>query len=472
MTSPDITPGAAIKALKDLLGPQGWLTDESDIEPYLIEERGIYRGSCAGVALPASTKEVAAAVKICAGAGIAMIPQGGNTGLVGGGVPDGGVVIGLKRMNRIIEIDPANMTLKAEAGAILAHIQDAAFEAGCLFPLSLGAEDSCQIGGNVSTNAGGVQVLRYGTTRDMVLGLEAVLPDGRVFDGMRSLSKDNTGYDLKHLFIGAEGTLGIITAVALKLYPRPPYKETAMAAVSSLDSALDLFTLVRAAAGGDLTAFEMLSDHCLSLAVKHIPQASNPFGKDHPYYCLIELAGNSGQLRPILESALEKALGTHIIADAVIAKSESQVHGLWRLRESVPEAQRLEGGSIKHDVAVPVSKIPEFVESATRAVERELKGVRVVAFGHMGDGNIHFNLSQPQGMERQAFMDMWDGFNRLVHDLVHQMGGSFSAEHGIGRLKLDDMKRYKSDVELELMRAVKKALDPKGIMNPGKVIGP
>ncbi len=465
---------SAIEAIRDLLGPKGWLaaTQDCDIAPYLSEERGLYRGSCAGVALPASTDEVAAVVRICADASIPITPQGGNTGLVGGGVPDGGIVIALKKLNRILDIDVLNQTIKVEAGTVLADIHNAAEEAGLMFPLSLGAEGSCQIGGNLSTNAGGVNVLRYGNARDLVLGIEAVLPDGQVFDGMRTLTKDNTGYDLKHLFIGAEGTLGIITAAALKLFPIPRFRETALCATASPAKLFELFKLVRDTTGNDLAAFEMITGECLELVVEHIPDTNNPFAEKHPCHGLIELGGSDAGTRENLENILAGAIDDNIITDAVIAASDSQRENLWRLRETIPEAQKKEGASIKHDIAVMPSQIPEFIDRATQIVKNKLPGVRPIAFGHMGDGNIHFNLSQPKGMDGHKFLEMWTSFNRLVHELIAEMGGSFSAEHGIGKLKTNEMKRYKSAVELELMRNLKKTLDPQNIMNPGKVIEP
>ncbi len=462
----------AIKEIGDLLGPKGWLaaTGDCDIAPYLSEERGLYKGSCAGVALPDSTDQVAALVRICAEASIPITPQGGNTGLVGGGVPDGGIVIALEKIDRILDIDVANHTMKVGAGVVLADIHDAAEKAGLMFPLSLGAEGSCQIGGNLSTNAGGVNVLRYGNTRDLVLGIEAVLADGQIFDGMRTLAKDNTGYDLKHLFIGAEGTLGIITAAALKLFPIPRFRETALCAATSPAQLFELFKLIRDTMGSQLAAFEMFTDKCLELVVRHIPGTSNPFAETHPCHGLIELGGSNNVMREDLENILAGAIDDNIVSDAVIAASDGQRENLWRLRETIPEAQKKEGGSIKHDIAVIPSKIPEFIDRATRMAENRLNGVRVIAFGHMGDGNIHFNLGQPGDMDRQTFLEMWSSFNRMVHDLVAEMGGSFSAEHGIGKLKTDDMKRYKSKIELELMGRLKKTLDPKNIMNPGKVI--
>ncbi|MDH5750443.1 MAG: FAD-binding oxidoreductase [Rhodospirillales bacterium] len=468
---------SVLNAIRDAVGDKGWIDRSGDLEPYLIEERGLYRGTCDMVVRPASTEEVAKVVNLCAEAGIPIVPHGGNTGLTGAGVPEGGIVLSTSRLNRIREVDPVNQTLTVEAGVILANVQKAASDAGFLFPLSLAAEGSCCIGGNLSTNAGGVAVLRYGNARDLVLGLEVVLADGRIWDGLRSLRKDNTGYDLKHLFIGAEGTLGIITAAVLKLFPKPATKVTAMAASASPKDVIELFKRTRNTCGDDLTAFEMLARFGLELGLRHVAGVVDPFRQPHPYYSLIELTSPQPgkNLRETLEGILAETLeGGHIL-DAVIAESERQSDELWLIREAIPEAQKKEGGSVKHDISVPVSKIPEFIRRATDVVEKEMPGVRVCPFGHVGDGNIHFNLTQPDKAannadEKKAFLNHWGAFNRLVHDLTHEMGGSFSAEHGIGRLKREDMERYKSPVELDLMRTVKKSLDPRNIMNPGKVI--
>ena len=460
----------ALKAIRDAVGTKGWIGDGDGMEPYLDEERGLYHGACAAVVRPATTEEVAKVVEICSRAGLAVVPQGGNTGLVGGGVPDGGIVLSTVRLNRIREIDAGNLTMTAEAGVVLADIRAAADEAGCLFPLSLGAEGSCRIGGNLSTNAGGSGVLRYGAARDLALGLEVVLPDGRVWDGLGRLRKDNTGYDLKQLFIGAEGTLGIITAAVLKLFPRPQDRATALAAAADLEKLLELFSRIHEPRGGSLVAFEVMSRICVDFATEHVAGVIDPLRAKYPYYGLIELAGSGPGLGDALETVLGTAFDDGLLDDAVIAASGAQARQLWRLREAIPEAQKHEGGSIKHDIAVPVSKVPEFIARATAMVERELPGIRACAFGHLGDGNIHFNLSQPIGMDKQVFLGKWRHFNRLVHDLAMDMEGSFSAEHGIGKLKREDLARYKSEVELDLMRKLKTALDPKGIMNPGKVV--
>ena len=463
-----------ISELKAIVGDKGLITEANDLEPYLAEERGLYRGESAIVVRPANTDEVAAVVKHCAERGIAMVPQGGNTGLCGGAVGRGGsVVISLNRMNSVRNVDPLNLTMTVEAGVILATVQAVAEDAGLLFPLTLGAEGSCHIGGNIATNAGGANVLRYGNTRDLVLGLEVVLPDGRIWNGLKALRKDNTGYDLKHLFMGAEGTLGIITAAVLKLFPRPGAKETAMIAVSGLNEAAQLFFLAKSSMGEALNAFELISHTALNLTVKNVEGIRNPFEGESAHYVLLEVtAPRDGEaLRESLETMLGEAFEAGLAEDGVMAESESQSEALWRLRESIPEAQKIEGGSIKHDVAVPVSCIAEFLTEATAMVEAELPGIRVCAFGHFGDGNIHFNLTQPEGMDKAEYLAMWDHFNRLVHDLTMKMGGSFSAEHGIGQLKVGELKRYKDPIELDLMKTVKMALDPKGVMNPGKIVG-
>jgi FAD/FMN-containing dehydrogenase len=469
-----VPPESVLQAIRNVVGPKGWIDDPADLEPFLIEERGLFHGACAGVVRPATTVEVAAVVALCAEAGVAIVPQGGNTGLVGGGVPDGGIVLATTRMNRIRAVDPINRTITVEAGVILADVQRAADEAGALFPLSLAAEGSCRIGGNLATNAGGITVLRYGNARDMVLGLEVVLPDGRIWDGLRSLRKDNTGYDLKHLFLGSEGTLGIITAAVLELFPKPRVTETALAAVPSVQAALDLFNRTNEAAGDSLTAFEFMARTGIDFCLRHVPGVVDPFTETHPHYTLIKLtsARKDSALRDTLEQILADALELGLVDDAVIAASEAQTEALWRIRESIPEGQKPEGGSIKNDVSVPVSRVPEFMELATKAVEAALPGIRVVAFGHLGDGNIHFNLTQPKEMDREAYMAQWDRFDRIVSDIATGLGGSFSAEHGVGRLKRVDMARYKSEVEVDLMRTLKRALDPKNIMNPGKVVLP
>jgi D-lactate dehydrogenase (cytochrome) len=461
--------------LKDIVGPRGYLDAPADIAPHLVEMRGLYHGATSLVLRPADTGEVAAIVGICAEARLPIVPQGGNTGLVGGGVPseDGNnVVLALGRMNKIRKLDPDNFTLTAEAGCILAEIQNAADAADRLFPLSLGSQGTCQIGGNLSTNAGGVQVLRYGNMRELVLGIEAVLPDGRVWDGLRALRKDNTGYDLKQLFIGGEGTLGIVTAACLRLFPKPREIVTAFVGVADPAAAMRLFTRTRAATGDQVTAFELIPRIGVEFAARHQPGAADPLAQPYPFYALIELASSSPEpgLASVMEALLEAALEAAEILDGTIASSEAQRRALWLIREGIVEGQIREGGSIKHDVSVPVSAVAAFLDRATAAVEARLPGIRVVAFGHAGDGNIHFNLSQPIGADRGQYLARWAEFNDIVHGIAAGLGGSISAEHGIGRLKRQEITHFKSALELELMARIKAALDPLGIMNPGKTV--
>jgi FAD/FMN-containing dehydrogenase len=472
----------AVERLKALLGPRGWTTDPAEMAPHLVEERGIYRGRAALLARPASTEEVAAVVKICAETGTAIVPQGGNTGLMGGSTPfEHGreILLSLARLNRVRALDALNYTITVEAGCILANVQKAAEDADRLFPLSLGAEGTCQIGGNLSTNAGGVQVLRYGMARDLVLGLEVVLPDGKVLEALRGLRKDNTGYDLKQLFLGAEGTLGVITAAVLKLFPRPRASETAFLAVRDPAAAIELLARLRDGTGDAVTAFELISRTALGMVLANIPGTTDPLDKPYDWYVLTDCASGDagGALREAVETVLAAAIESGLAFDATLAASAQQSKAMWRMRDSITEAQKPEGGSIKHDVSVPVSSVAAFIAEATAAVRRAIPGSRPVTFGHVGDGNIHFNLSQPadeprEGAARDAFIARWDEINRLVHDIVRRLSGSISAEHGIGRRKLHELEHYKSPVELDLMRTLKRALDPHNIMNPGKVVAP
>lgn len=462
----------ALDAIRAAVGPGGWLDQPADMEAFVVETRGLWRGECDMVVSPASTEELAQVVKICAEAGVAITPQSGNTGLVGGAIPHGGIVLSTRRMNSIRAVDAVNNTITVEAGCILADVQDAADDIERLFPLSLAAEGSCRIGGNLSTNAGGVQVLRYGNARDLVLGLEVVLADGRVWNGMTGLRKNNTGYDLKHLFMGAEGTLGIITAAVLKLYPKPKRQETAFVGAASVEAALALLTRAQEAMGDTLTAFEYANEFSLGLVFAHIPGATNPLSSAYPAYALLEVSSlrDDDSARDALEAMLAQALEDEVIIDAVVAQSAAQAKALWNLRETMPEAQKHSGASIKHDVSVPISKVAEFVRHAAKMVIEEMPGVRPSAFGHFGDGNIHFNLAQPPEMDGQAFLAEWPRMSRVVHDYVATLGGSFSAEHGVGELKRKDVARYNDPVGIEIMRSMKNALDPKNIMNPGKVI--
>ena len=473
MTAPN---AAVLDRLKAIVGPAGAIDDPAEMAPYVTEWRDKFHGRAALVLKPASVAEVSAILALCHTEGVAVVPQGGNTGLVGGGVPfehGDEIVVSLVRLNRIRTVDRASDTITVEAGCVLANVQAAAAEVGRLFPMRIGSEGSCQIGGNLATNAGGTAVLRYGTMRDLVLGLEVVLPDGRVWDGLKALCKDNTGYDLKQLFIGAEGTLGILTAAVLKLYPAPDDVQTALVAVAQVADAVTLFGLTRDIAGDQVTGFELIPRLALDLVLRHIPGTRDPLSQRHPWYVLIELsAGHRGAgLRPVLEHLLERGLAAGCLTDAAIADSTARAAGLWHLRDSISEAQKLEGGSIKHDVSVPISAMARFIAEADRRVANVIPGFRSIAFGHIGDGNVHYNPMQPLGADREAFLANWQAVNRVVHDLVDELAGSISAEHGLGRLKRDEITRYKSETELGLMRAVKRALDPKNILNPGKVIG-
>jgi len=464
-------PAGFLDRIRQLVGAQNVLVADDDTAKYRREERGLMTSICDAVVRPADSDEIAAVVKVCVEAQVPIVAMGGNTGLVGGGVANGGIILSTERLNRIIEVDALNNTMTVEAGCVLADLQKAAEEKDCFFPLSLGAEGSCRIGGNISTNAGGVGVLRYGNTRDLVLGLEVVLPDGRIWSRLGGLRKDNTGYDLKHLFIGAEGTLGIVTKAVLKLFPRPRAKVTLMAALGELDQVLVLFDRIRAACGDRLTAFEMIPELGIELVTRHIPDTRDPFAERHPWYVLMELTSprTADDLRGEVEGALGEAFEAGIVVDAVFAESEAQGRALWKLREEIPAAQTREGGSIKHDVSVPVSRTTEFVRVAMKAVCDEMPGLRPCPFGHIGDGNIHFNLTQPPGMDKAAYIARWEDFNRIVHDLTKRYGGSISAEHGIGLVKRDELEHYSSPLDIELMRLVKKSLDPDNIMNPGKI---
>lgn len=464
-----------IRSLVQTVGAQHVLVDQQDTAPYLTDWRGRYSGAALAVVKPACTAEVAAVVQACAAAGIAIVPQGGNTGLCGGATPlsDGkSVVLNLSRMSRVRDIDPLNNTLVVEAGCTLAAVHEAAGGVDRLFPLSLASEGSCQIGGNISTNAGGVHVLRYGNMRDLVLGVEVVLPDGRVWDGLRALRKDNTGYDLKQLFIGAEGTLGIVTAAVLKLFASPRVKTAAWVAVGSPAAAVELLGRLRARCGDRIAAFEIIGEAALELVLKHVPGSRAPLEQASAWAVLVELADTdpTADINSLLEAELALALDEDLAVDAVIAASGAQHAALWALRENISEAQRIEGISIKHDISVPVSRIPEFLELAGRRLMAAWPGVRIVVFGHIGDGNLHYNLSKPDALDNAAFIATTPEVNRVVHDLVVELGGSISAEHGLGQLKRAEIMRYKSSLEFEMMRSVKACFDPRGLMNPGKLL--
>ncbi|QDX80449.1 hydroxyacid dehydrogenase [Denitratisoma sp. DHT3] len=463
---------ALLEALRGVVGAPYLLAETAEMAPYCRDWRGRYQGQALCVVRPGHTEEVAAVVRLCADAGAAMVPQGGNTGLCGGGTPRGGeVVISLSRLNRVRAVDAANNTITVEAGCTLAQVQAAALAAGRFFPLSLAAEGSATIGGNLSTNAGGVQVLRYGNARDLALGLEVVLPDGRCWDGLRSLRKDNTGYDLKHWFIGAEGSLGLITAAVLKLYPPIHATATAWVAVADPARAVALLARLRQRLGDRISAFELIGRSALDMVLRHIPGSRDPLAEPHAWYVLVELTDTlAADLAAPLAQALAAGAEAGVVADGVVAASETQAADFWRLRESISEAQRIEGISIKHDVAVPLSRIAEFIERADRALMQAFPGVRVVCFGHVGDGNLHYNPSKPTSQDNAGFIARTAAVNRIVHDLIHDLGGSISAEHGLGQLKREEIRHYKSALEMELMRRLKQALDPRGLMNPGKVV--
>jgi FAD/FMN-containing dehydrogenase len=455
-----------------IVGEKNALTDPADLAPYLTEERGLYQGRSPLVLRPGSTAEVAAILKLANETGTAIVPQGGNTGLVGGQTPHAGeIVLSLKRLDRIREIDATSNTMTCEAGVVLAKAQVAAADAGRLFPLSLGAEGSCTIGGNLATNAGGTAALAYGVARELVLGLEVVLADGRIWQGLSKLKKDNTGYDLVHLFVGAEGTLGVITAAVLKLFPRPRSVETAFVGLKSPEAALGLYRLASERAGGTVTSFEIIGRTAVEFCVRHGHNVRNPLGLAHDWYVLMELSSQAREgLRATLEEVLSAGAEQGLVEDATIAASLDQAKAFWHLRHIIPDAQKPEGGSIKHDVSVPVAAVPDFIAQATAAVEKLIPSCRPCPFGHLGDGNVHFNVSQPVGADAKAFIARWAEVNDVVHAVVARLGGSISAEHGIGYMKRDLLPRVKDPVALELMRTLKRSLDPKGTLNPGKVV--
>ncbi len=463
---------AFLNAARALVGDGAVLVEPEAIAPFLIETRGLHHGHAEAVFCPRETAEVAALMRLAHGHRVPVVAIGGNTGLVGGAVPFGGILISLAKLNRVRAVDAANATITVEAGVVLQLVQQAAREAGFLFPLSLASEGSCTIGGNISTNAGGTAVLRYGNTRDLVLGIEAVLPDGQIFNGLGALRKDNAGYDLKHLFIGSEGTLGIVTAAVLKLYPAPKSRVTAFVGAPSPGEVVALFERLRGMAGESLSTFEILPRFGLDIVLRHAPNTRDPLAGRHAWYGLIEMTSPEADapLEGVLMAVLEAALEAGEIEDATLAASEAQAGDFWRLREQLSECQRFEGGSIKHDVSVPISRIADFTAEITAACEAALPGVRVCAFGHIGDGNLHFNISQPPGMEKAAFLAEWHRFNTLVHDGVAARGGSIAAEHGVGLNKRDELVRYKDPVALALMARIKQAIDPENLLNPGKVV--
>ncbi len=464
-----------LERLRAVTGPAGIIEDPADVAPYCKSWRDDWQGTAPAVLRPQSTEEAARIVRICAEAGVGIIPQGGNTGLTGAGQPitdTGEIILSTSRMKKIRAIDTVNDTITVEAGVVLKEIQDAADRADRLFPLSLGAEGSCQIGGNISTNAGGVQVLRYGNTRNLVLGLEVVLPDGRIWDGLRSLRKDNTGYDMKQLFIGGEGTLGVVTAAVLRLFPKPTARETAWIGLDSPEAGVALLGHMRRQMGDTVSAFELICRAIIDFLLTGVPGHEDPMRTPYPWYVLMDVTsqGPPGSLHGPFTEALASAQEAGLIRDALITASGAQAAKLWKIRESLAEAQLSAGGSIAHDVSVPVSRIPEFLKRADAALEKAYPGIRHCAFGHVGDGNMHYNPVRPKDWDWPRFSAERANVNRIVHDIVVELGGSISAEHGIGRSRLAELEHYKHPIELEMMRAVKRTLDPKGIMNPGKVI--
>ncbi|MCU0819683.1 MAG: FAD-binding oxidoreductase [Beijerinckiaceae bacterium] len=461
-----------LSQLRAIVGEAHLHVAAEDLAPYLEETRRLAKGTAIAAVAPANTEQVSAIVTACQQAGVNFVAQGGNTGLVGGGVPHGGVVISLRRMKAIEPVDAVNAAITVEAGVVLAQVQAAAREAGFLYPLSLASEGSCTIGGNIAANAGGTAVLRYGNTRDLVLGLEVVLPDGAIWNGLSALRKDNAGYDLKHLFIGSEGTLGIVTKAVLKLFPLPKARATAFVGAAGPSEIVAFFARLRQRAGDRLTTFEIIPRFGLEIVTRHAPGARDPLEGQHASYALVELTSPepNADLEALLLEVLEPALEAGEIADATLAASDQQAAAFWHLREALSEYQKHEGASIKHDVSVPISRVADFLIEASAACEAAMPGLRVCAFGHIGDGNIHFNLSQPVGMEPKAFLAEWHRFNGIVHDETAKRGGSIAAEHGVGLFKRDELPHYKDAVALRLMETLKRALDPENRLNPGKVI--
>ncbi|WP_454688453.1 FAD-binding oxidoreductase [Achromobacter aloeverae] len=463
--------------LRALLGPEHVLTGE-DTASYTLDWRGRYQGKALAVARPGDTEAVAAVVRLCARHRVPVLPQGGNTSLCGGATPDregGTLVLSLGRLNRVRAIDTDNDTITVEAGCVLQAVQQAAEQAGRLFPLSLAAEGSCSIGGNLATNAGGTQVLRYGNTRDLTLGLEVVTPDGRVWHGLRGLRKDNTGYDLRDLYIGSEGTLGIITAATLKLYPLPVARCTALLALPGVDEAVQVLSRARAGFGAMLTGFELMAGYCLQGVVRLYPQQRLPFSgvsAESPWFALLELSDSESEAhaRERFEQVLGEVLEAGLATDAAIAENVAQSRALWHLRESIPLAEAAFGKAVKHDVSVPISRIADFVRTTNGLLQASFPGVTHVIFGHLGDGNLHYNVAPAPGQAEAELLALQSRIYQVVHDSVHAHQGSISAEHGVGQLKVDELTRYKDPLELELMRRIKLALDPDGIMNPGKVV--
>ena len=470
MTAPVSLPTDLIDRLKAAVGDKGWSQDPHELEPHVKDWRGRYEGATPILLKPATTAEVAAAVTICAEAGVAVTPQGGNTSLCGAATPQGEVLITLKRMTRVREIDVDNDSMTVEAGCVLENLQRTAADADRLFPLSLGSQGSAMIGGLISTKAGGVHVLRYGMTRELVLGLEAVLPDGTVWSGLTGLRKDNTGYDLKQLLIGAEGTLGIITAATLKLFPRPARMEVAFIGLNSAEDAVKFLGLAKKVSGGAVTAFELMPRMALDMVLEHVPNTRDPLTGQHGWYVVCEMSfGRAEGARETMEAALEQGFEAGLVEDAALAENDSQMHDFWQLRETIAEAERAYGKAVKHDVSIPVSKMPAFMAEATQAVESEFANTLVIAFGHVGDGNVHFNVAAREASGDDVIARA-GAISKRVYDLVDRYGGSISAEHGIGILKRQDLADRKP-VDVAVMRAIKQAIDPKGIMNPRILLG-
>ena len=471
MTAADL-----LDQLRQAVGAEHVLTPQTDLSAWEQDWRQRARGKALAVVRPASAVEVAAVVRLCAAAGIAIVPQGGNTGLVVGSIPDktgSQIVLSLQRMNRVRALDPENMTLTVEAGCILQQVQETAVQAGLLFPLSLAAEGSCTIGGNLSTNAGGTQVLRYGNARELCLGLEVVTAQGEIWNGLSGLRKDNTGYDLRHLMMGSEGTLGVITAATLKLFAQPAAQLTAWASVADLQSAVKLLGLAQRQLGAGLTGFEVMSQFSLGLVAKHLPHLQVPLYEQSPWCVLLELSDGESEdhARQQLESLLESAWDDEWVRDAIVAQNLTQAQALWQVRESISMAQAKEGLNIKHDISLPISRIAEFVSETDALLQTRFPGVRLVNFGHLGDGNLHYNVQAPAGVDSQDFLqEQEQDINTLVFDQILRHQGSISAEHGIGTLKATTLPRYKDPTALAMMRAIKQALDPQNILNPGKVL--
>ena len=472
-----LTPAQALSGLERILGAGSLLTEEADVEPYLSDHRRLHHGRALAIALPRSVEQVTEVLAFCNRFRIGIVPQGGNTSYCGGATPDDSgrqLVVSLSRLNRIRRLDPLDHSIVAEAGCVLADIQRAADEAQRFFPLSLGSEGTCQLGGNLSTNAGGIHVLRYGMMRELVLGLEVALADGRLLSSLGTLRKDNTGYDVKALFLGAEGTLGIITAASLKLFPKLRAFAAAFAAVPDPRAAVELLARLRETSGDRVSSFELIPRIAVELTTRHIPGVRDPLDAPHSWYVLCELTSPraADPLEELLEQSLAGALEEGLVSDAAVARDERDRAAFWKLRETIPEAQRRDGGSLKHDISVPVASIPEFIERGARWTADNVPDGRLVAYGHVGDGNLHFNLNQAPGADAATFLARGEPVKRAIHELVKDFGGSFSAEHGIGQLKVGELERYAPPVELDLMRAIKRALDPNGILNPGKVLRP